>query len=153
MAKPDTKANHSKTGRAEGQSALADGEAAGGQEEVKRENSGGETRKDAADKSLSDSDWGFSSGRTGMAKETKLGLAVCVFLLGAFGFVVYSKMTKPSQLDESVLARSDMPLSSIINSSPSTDVDLRPSGITHHSVQDRFPFLLYVTGRFSRSYQ
>ena len=41
-----------------------------------------------------DSDWGFSSGRQGMSKETKIGLLLVVILVGTFAFVMYKKLDK-----------------------------------------------------------
>lgn len=47
-----------------------------------------------------DDEWGFSSGRKGMARETKIGLALILLLMCAFGFVVYRKV---QQQQESLL--------------------------------------------------
>jgi nucleoid-associated protein YgaU len=48
----------------------------------------------AIDDAEQDSKWGFKSGRSGMATETKIGLLLILVLVGAFGFVVYKKMDK-----------------------------------------------------------
>jgi len=74
---------------------------------VKKDDSSGSTRVDAAEASKTDSEWDFSSGSTGMAKETKIGLALCVLLVGAFAFVVYSKMNKQKGLDDGFVAATD----------------------------------------------
>jgi nucleoid-associated protein YgaU len=42
-----------------------------------------------------------------MAKETKIGLALCVLLVGAFAFVVYSKMNKQKGLDDGFVAATE----------------------------------------------
>ena len=42
-----------------------------------------------------------------MAKETKIGLALCVLLIGAFSFVVYSKMNKQPRLEDEFIAGTD----------------------------------------------
>lgn len=52
----------------------------------------------AAGASGSDADWGFSSGSKGMARETKIGLALILVLLCAFGFVVYKKVHSENDL-------------------------------------------------------
>lgn len=63
-----------------------------------------ETAADTDDESVAkkseDDEWGFSSGRKGMARETKIGMALILLLMCAFGFVVYRKV---QQQQESLL--------------------------------------------------
>lgn len=47
-----------------------------------------------------------------MAKETKIGLALCALLIGAFAFVVYSKMNKQKDSDDRFVAAADADSSS-----------------------------------------
>ena len=53
---------------------------------------------DDTENERSDSDWGFSSRRPSMAKETKIGLLLILVLLGAFGFVVFRQYNKDGSL-------------------------------------------------------
>jgi nucleoid-associated protein YgaU len=53
---------------------------------------------DDTENERSDSDWGFSSRRPSMAKETRIGLLLILVLLGAFGFVVYRQYNKDGNL-------------------------------------------------------
>ena len=55
-------------------------------------------QNDDPDEKGSDSDWGFSEGEKGMAKETKIALLLISVLLVAFGIVVYQKMTNSGGL-------------------------------------------------------
>ncbi|MCH7988013.1 MAG: LysM peptidoglycan-binding domain-containing protein [Planctomycetes bacterium] len=53
-----------------------------------------EDQKDDPDEKGSDSDWGFSEGEKGMAKETKIVLSLISILLVMFGYLVYQRLTK-----------------------------------------------------------
>ena len=57
------------------------------------------TPNDDSTPNTTDENWGFSSRRTGMARETKIGMALILLLLGAFGYVVYRKTTEPTVLN------------------------------------------------------
>jgi nucleoid-associated protein YgaU len=57
-----------------------------------------EDQKDDPNEKGTDSDWGFSEGEKGMAKETKIALSLITVLLVAFGYLVYQKMTKSDGL-------------------------------------------------------
>ncbi|MDA1016348.1 MAG: LysM peptidoglycan-binding domain-containing protein [Planctomycetota bacterium] len=54
---------------------------------------------DSTPNKTDDEDWGFSSRRSGMARETKIGMALILLLLGAFGFVVYRKTNEQTVLN------------------------------------------------------
>jgi nucleoid-associated protein YgaU len=54
----------------------------------------GDTLEAGSERETADPDWGFTSGRTGMSRETKIGLFLIVVLASAFGFVVYKKLDK-----------------------------------------------------------
>src|SRR5207253_2996115 len=71
-------------------SAQSDGQIESGRKTMNNEQDETTTSGDAA----SESKWGFKSGRSGMATETKIGLLLILVLLDAFGYVVYKKMDK-----------------------------------------------------------
>ena len=89
MAKPDPQARYGKPGGAADQSTFAHGQAARGREDLD------ETAENAAD-------WGLESKRSGVSKETMIGVALILVLLGAFGFVLYRKMQTPGEMLASI---------------------------------------------------
>lgn len=58
-----------------------------------------------------------------MAKETKIGLALCVLLIGAFAFVVYSKMNKQNGQDQGFVAASDSDTDTSSDDAPTPEDD------------------------------
>ena len=88
MAKPHAKANHGNPQRTADQSAQSDREV-----ESRDQKMTDAQNTDGVDQSKSlEDDWGLADKGSGMAKETKIGLAVIMVILTAFGLIVYKKL-------------------------------------------------------------
>ncbi|MBM81630.1 MAG: hypothetical protein CMJ78_13710 [Planctomycetaceae bacterium] len=84
MAKPDIETDYSQSEGTADESAIANSETPGGDQEVTHDSEPAGTG--------SDEDWGFESKGSGMSKEMKIGLPILLVLICAFGFVAFKKL-------------------------------------------------------------